>query len=153
MGIGDGGFKRIALFTDWHTVFTSGCKRAAVERQDQIRRSAFERIQFLLGFFCQLWNRTEQCPGVWMLGIVEDFPCSTALYDLTGIHNLNSVCKVCYNTQVVGNQDDRIRSMICAWMVTSSAVVGSSAIRIFGLHARAIAIITRCLIPPDISCG
>ena len=33
--------------------------------------------------------------------------------------------------------------MICAWIVTSSAVVGSSAIRSFGSLAIAIAIIAR----------
>ena len=45
------------------------------------------------------------------------------------------------------------RSRICAWMVTSSAVVGSSAIRMSGSFASAIAIITRCRCPPDSSCG
>ena len=39
--------------------------------------------------------------------------------------------------------------MICAWMVTSSAVVGSSAIRRRGSHTSAIAIITRWRMPPD----
>ena len=43
--------------------------------------------------------------------------------------------------------------MICACIVTSSAVVGSSAIRSLGSHISAAAIITRCLIPPDSSCG
>ena len=42
------------------------------------------------------------------------------------------------------------RSRICAWIVTSSAVVGSSAISISGSAASAIAIITRCFWPPDI---
>ncbi len=41
------------------------------------------------------------------------------------------------------------RSRICAWMVTSSAVVGSSAIRKSGSQASVIAIITRCFWPPD----
>ena len=40
-------------------------------------------------------------------------------------------------------------STICFWMVTSSAVVGSSAISSFGLQASAIAIIARCRCPPD----
>ena len=44
-------------------------------------------------------------------------------------------------------------SRICAWMVTSSAVVGSSAMRIAGRQASAMAIITRWRIPPDIWCG
>ena len=38
-------------------------------------------------------------------------------------------------------------------MVTSSAVVGSSAMISVGLHARAMAIITRCRMPPESSCG
>jgi len=42
-----------------------------------------------------------------------------------------------------------IRSRIWAWMVTSSAVVGSSAISSSGSHDRAIAIITRWRIPPE----
>ena len=41
------------------------------------------------------------------------------------------------------------RSRICAWIVTSSAVVGSSAISSFGRQASAIAIITRWLMPPE----
>ena len=44
-------------------------------------------------------------------------------------------------------------SMIWRWMVTSSAVVGSSAMSSLGSQASAMAIITRCCCPPDISCG
>src|SRR5574337_248688 len=44
-------------------------------------------------------------------------------------------------------------SRIWAWIVTSSAVVGSSAISSLGLHASAIAIITRWRIPPENWCG
>ena len=47
----------------------------------------------------------------------------------------------------------RSRSKICACTVTSSAVVGSSAIRMSGRQASAIAIITRWRMPPDILCG
>ena len=46
-----------------------------------------------------------------------------------------------------------IRSRICAWTVTSRAVVGSSAISSFGSLASAIAIITRWRMPPENSCG
>ncbi len=42
---------------------------------------------------------------------------------------------------------------ICAWMVTSSAVVGSSQISSCGLQARAMAIIARWRCPPDSWCG
>ena len=46
-----------------------------------------------------------------------------------------------------------IRSRICAWTVTSSAVVGSSAMSSLRSHDSAIAIITRCLMPPENWCG
>ena len=47
----------------------------------------------------------------------------------------------------------RSRSKICACTVTSSAVVGSSAISTAGSQASAMAIITRWRMPPDIWCG
>ena len=46
-----------------------------------------------------------------------------------------------------------ISSRIWACTVTSSAVVGSSAISSFGLQESAIAIITRWRMPPDSWCG
>ena len=47
----------------------------------------------------------------------------------------------------------RSTSRTCAWMVTSSAVVGSSAMITSGSLAIAIAIITRWRMPPENSCG
>ena len=44
-------------------------------------------------------------------------------------------------------------SSICACMVTSRAVVGSSAISTLGSQARAMAIMTRWRIPPENWCG
>ena len=48
---------------------------------------------------------------------------------------------------------DRLRSRvrIWSWMVTSSPVVGSSAISSVGSQASAVAIITRWRMPPDSS--
>jgi len=46
-----------------------------------------------------------------------------------------------------------IKDRICAWTVTSRAVVGSSAIRRSGSLASAMAIITRCRWPPESWCG
>jgi hypothetical protein len=45
------------------------------------------------------------------------------------------------------------RSRICFWMRDVERRGGSSAISSFGSQAIAIAIITRCCWPPDISCG
>ena len=47
----------------------------------------------------------------------------------------------------------RSASSTCAWIVTSSAVVGSSARITSGSLAIAIAIITRWRMPPENSCG
>ena len=44
-------------------------------------------------------------------------------------------------------------SSTCAWIVTSSAVVGSSAISTSGSLAIAIAIMARWRMPPENSCG
>ena len=46
-----------------------------------------------------------------------------------------------------------IRPSICAWMVTSRAVVGSSARISLGSQARAMAITIRCFMPPLNWCG
>ena len=48
---------------------------------------------------------------------------------------------------------DFIKSNILFCIIESNAVVGSSAIKILGLHANAIAIAIRCLIPPENSYG
>ena len=50
-------------------------------------------------------------------------------------------------------QSSRIRSTISDCTVTSSAVVGSSAISRSGEQASAIAIITRWRMPPESWCG
>ena len=62
-------------------------------------------------------------------------------------------CVIMISAIPVSFTSARSRSRIWAWMVTSSAVVGSSAIRSFGLHASAIAIIARCRMPPENWCG
>ncbi len=54
---------------------------------------------------------------------------------------------------LVSARRSRIRSRIWAWIVTSSAVVGSSAISTLGLQDRARAIITRWRMPPENSNG
>ena len=64
------------------------------------------------------------------------------------------------NTQVMSYYHDahsvfasQLLDQICACIVTSRAVVGSSASRICGLQASAIAIMTLWRIPPDNWCG
>ena len=53
----------------------------------------------------------------------------------------------------VSRRRSSISARICDWIVTSSAVVGSSAMSTSGRHDSAIAIITRCRMPPENWCG
>ena len=77
-------------------------------------------------------------------------------------HHRDAVAGLGDHAEVVGDQQDRqaapvaqvvSRRSICACIVTSSAVVGSSAIRISGSQASATAIIARWRMPPENSCG
>ena len=82
---------------------------------------------------------------------------------LAGVHHDDALRGLGDDAEVVRDQDRSrcrassagraIRSRICAWIVTSSAVVGSSAISSVGLQASAIAIITRWRMPPESWCG
>ena len=79
-----------------------------------------------------------------------------------GIHDDDTIGIAGNHAEVVGNDDERDVELarqilhqleVCAWMVTSSAVVGSSAMISLGLQASPIAIITRCRMPPEIDAG
>ena len=74
----------------------------------------------------------------------------------------DAVGHLAHDAEVVGDEQQRhaearlqvFRSFrICAWMVTSSAVVGSSAISRSGSLASAMAIMTRWRWPPESWCG
>ena len=80
------------------------------------------------------------------------------LDDPPGVHHLDPLGDPGDDAEVVGDEHDRhaqlvgaarwISSRIWAWIVTSRAVVGSSAMSSLGSQARAIAIITRWRMPP-----
>ena len=84
------------------------------------------------------------------------------LRNAPGVQHDRPLAQLPDDTQVVGDEQQghapvthsaRSRSRIWAWTVTSSAVVGSSAMSTDGSQASAIAIITRWRMPPDSSCG
>ena len=87
-------------------------------------------------------------------------PCSTIS---PFCHDADPVGDLAHDAEVVGDEQHRhaelrsaarsAASRICAWMVTSSAVVGSSAISRSGSLASAMAIITRWRWPPESWCG
>ena len=103
-------------------------------------------------------DRADQALRVRVQRLAEQRRDVGLLDDLAGVHDRDAVAHLGDHAQVVGDQDDRragllaggsrIRSRIWAWMVTSSAVVGSSAMSSSGSQASAIAIITRWAMPP-----
>ena len=97
-----------------------------------------------------------------MLGVVEDLVERPALDDPPGVHDQHPVGDLGDDAEVVGDQDRRQAAFAVEAReqgedlrldVTSSAVVGSSAISTSGSSASAIAIIARWRIPPENSCG
>ena len=93
------------------------------------------------------------------LKIVKTSPSSTTA---ARVHHHDAVRELRDHAEVVRDQDRRsVRlslsapstSMICAWIVTSSAVVGSSAIRTSGRWRSPSRSSPRCRMPPENSCG
>ena len=80
------------------------------------------------------------------------------LDNLSVLHHDHLVSDPPHDVEIMGDEQHRHAELglqvleqlsICACTVTSSAVVGSSAIRRSGRLASAIAIITRCRCPPE----
>ena len=89
---------------------------------------------------------------------MEDFVHRPLFHDTAEIHHDHIVGHLRDHAQVVRDEDDRgvvlllqlaEQCRICACVVTSIAVVGSSAMSNRGLHDSAMAIIARCRRPPD----
>ena len=102
-------------------------------------------------------DRAQQRARVGMLRRVEDVvdrPFSTARprYITTTSSAISAITPMSWVIRISARPRcccrPRSRSRICAWVVTSSAVVGSSAISTRGSQASAIAIITRWRRPP-----
>ncbi len=125
--------------------------------------------------YFHLWNLTRDCiqlffslfyagnccqkpSGVRVAWIFEQFCTFSFFYYCTAIHYQHTVTDSGHYSHIMGYQYDCYSQLIpqllqqgkdLGLIVTSNAVVGSSAISTFGLHANAMAIITLCCIPPD----
>ena len=117
-------------------------ERAARRPVDQARRLARDRAQPLL-VDRSIRGRLSISPIVYgWRGAAKIVCTSPSLDDLAGVHDHHAVGHLGDQAEVVGDQDRSPRcvsscavfstSRIWAWIVTSSAVVGSSAIRSFG---------------------
>ena len=107
-------------------------------------------------------DRAHQAHRVGMERVVEEIVDASLLDPAAGIHHDDRsatsattprswVIRICAVPSRFCRSE--IRPRICACTVTSSAVVGSSAMMIFGSQASASAIIARCRMPPESSCG
>ena len=110
------------------------------------------------------WSGTPRpapwCTGAWRRGAS---PRRAPLHEPPGVHHRQTVGDRRQHRQVVGDEHHRqTHGRACrsasscstwAWTITSSAVVGSSAISSCGSQASAMAIMTRCFWPPESSCG
>ena len=104
----------------------------------------------------------QQRAGIGMLRRGEDLLDRSPLDDLALLHHADRVGELAHDAEIMGDEQHRHaetplqflqQARICACTVTSSAVVGSSAISRSGSLASAMAIITRWRWPPDSWCG
>ena len=131
-----------------------GLRRSGRRARDDVERPAVG---------VDVRERRQQLLRVRVARRAEDLVDGALLGDPAGVHDHDPVAGLGDHRQVVGDQDQRqaelrarscsSSSRICAWTITSRAVVGSSPMTIAGSQARAIAIIARWRIPPDSSCG
>ncbi len=133
--------RRHFLQTDLHAMLTARCKRTAFRRIQHIDRRTFDRDQSFIALCIYTRHGAQKSFCIWMCRFVENIINRSLFYDTSCIHNGNFITDICDNTQVMSDKDDShlclfcrsfIRSRICAWIVTSRAVVGSSAIRSCG---------------------
>ena len=94
--------------------------------------------------------------------MIEDLLRRAFLHQLAGVQHADPVahlgiaarlCEMKSTAVPYSVRNDRTRSSTSASTVASSPVVGSSRINSLGSHANAMAMTTRCCIPPDSWCG
>lgn len=118
--------------------------------------------QILATHLPQPRDRRQQRLRIRVLRRTKDLLNAAGLYRLTAIHHQHPIGDIGHDAHIVGDKDHPIAisfcrtamsCRICAWMVTSSAVVGSSAINTAGRQESAMAIITLWRMPPESWCG
>ncbi len=106
-------------------------------------------------------NRAHEPLGVRVKGVAEQIHHIGFLDHPPGVHDHDLFGGFGDDSKIVRDQQNGgagasskvLKSRIWAWIVTSRAVVGSSAMISLGPQARAMAIITRWRMPPLIWCG
>ncbi len=145
----------------WPTVLRSSPRlignqtlRFSVSHDDRRVGAAARRLALGLG--------GEEVARVGVLRAREDLVDGRLFDHPALLHHVDALGHLAHDAEVVRDEQHRhahlalqrfSSSRICAWMVTSSAVVGSSAMSRSGSLASAMAIITRWRWPPESWCG
>ena len=133
-------------------------ERAGAGEAQHVARSAHDRAERDASRVSSRGTLSSRPERVRMPRPLEDVLGRPPLHEHPAVHHVDARAQSRDHAQVVRDQDQRRpplghersqQSRICAWMVTSSAVVGSSAIRSLGSQASAIAIMARWRIPPE----
>ena len=142
---------RIFLMTDFRTILASVGKITALRPLQRPRHIAKESNKVHPSLVpAQVWSASVPL-CIRMRRLIKDLLRCSLLHNLSCIHDHDIVCHLCNHAKIMCNRQELealvspfsflIRSRICACIVTSSAVVGSSAIRSLGSAVSAIAII------------
>ena len=144
-------------------ILAPGMERAPGRQVDQRRRCAGDGHQALVAHAVEPWQRRQQAQRVRMRGSrrTPRRPCPARPGGpRTSPSPGRRIPATTPRSWVMSRMAVSISLLIsistsstCACTVTSSAVVGSSAMSSSGSHAIAIAIIARCRMPPENSCG
>src|SRR5882724_6194870 len=121
----------------WHKSHTTWMERAPRRPVIGMWYGAADRGQSFARVGVNPWNRAQEGLSVWMFRVVKNFVHGCLLDDAAQVHDHNGIGHLGDHAQSwvmsmiaipYSRCSWRMRSRICAWVVTSSAVVGSSAI-------------------------
>jgi len=136
---------------------TAAAERAAL-RQSEKRRGHPENLRSGAPRPVAARYRADEAFRIGMQRPFEHLVDGALLDDLAGVHDAHLVGEARDDREIMGDptsevcrsrQSFCISNRICPWMVTSSAVVGSSAMIRSGRLMSAIAIATRWRMPPE----
>jgi len=86
-----------------HMILAPVIKRTILRAKCRVRWKSLNRDQYTVPVIIQSWDRPKQSSCIWMFRIFKQSFCIRCFNNTPRIHNINTLCKSCYNTQVMGN--------------------------------------------------
>jgi len=78
-------------------------KGASGRSLNQVRGLSFNGAELILAVMVYPGNALQQCPGIWMLRVAEDFVDGCLLDDTAGIHYVDPVSILGHNAHIMGD--------------------------------------------------